>query len=494
MSLETAIGRNHLSKHGNLLISAICLAVLAAVLRFHSLGVWAYSGDESATLTEERIMFHAQPVPDGDQAYRLPRLIPVSYLLFHAGHTLFGSDERGFRTMSALLGTLCVMLTFLLLDGPMGRPTALATALLMALMPQHVAHSQEARFYVVAALFGSACLLVGARLLWNPGGRSMHRAEIYRAMLAGALACAATLSHSLLLIMLPLLCTAVAAGARTGHRTLPRAVWGMFAAAALLLAAFAIFYVRPLVHDWNQGADWGYSTLHSVLGSIVMIGWPVALLAAVGALLMLRDPSAQNAYWLVCLLGWLAATILLPLIMVYHVEYSFPFVLGALVAAGYAIAVIYRLLLARSALAAGAWLGTICLVNVPALASHFVDGSRIDERGAVQYVREHWQSGDRVTGYAVSLFRLYAKGCCAPSFPLSRGPQSVAELKRLGSAGGRLWIVLDRSRAGLDPATQRWLFDCSVHKFSIGGRRYDEAEYAVDIYLVTTRVVADCEA
>jgi hypothetical protein len=87
------------------LASAVIIALLAAVLRFYDLGAWPYSGDETASLHEEDVLFHGAQVSHDSQAYRLPHLIPTSYLALHISHALFGRDEWGTRVVVALLGT-----------------------------------------------------------------------------------------------------------------------------------------------------------------------------------------------------------------------------------------------------------------------------------------------------------------------------------------------------------------------------------------------------
>jgi predicted membrane-bound mannosyltransferase len=180
---------------------ALLVALLAAVLRFHDLGAWPYSGDETASLHEEDVLFHGVQVPHDSQAYRLPHLIPLSYLALHVSHVLFGSDEWGTRVVVALLGVLSVVLVYWLLDGPLSRTVAIVAAVLVALLPQHVMHSQETRFYMVAAFFSFATLLTGARILQSHG-------TFYAVLSAGA-ALAAVLTHTLLLVLLPLVFVAV---------------------------------------------------------------------------------------------------------------------------------------------------------------------------------------------------------------------------------------------------------------------------------------------
>jgi hypothetical protein len=204
----------------------------------------------------------------------------------------------------------------------------------------------------------------------------------------------------------------------------------------------------------------------------------------------LCERTPQGYYWAVCYLAWVGATVALPLVIPYHAEYVFPLIVSALVAAAYAIVVIFELLKERAALAAYAWLGLSCLSNLPALASHYVDGSRWNVRDAAAYVRRNWAPGDRVAGDAMGLFRHYGAGCCEPAIPIA--PGSISELARLVADGGRLWIVLENGRSGLDPPVQRWLFDCAVHRLSVAGRRFDDAQFSVDVYVALPPPAAVC--
>ncbi len=252
----------------------IALLVLAAALRFYDLGAWPYSGDETSTLHEEQVLFHAVSAPRESQAYRLPHVIPLSYLAFHVSLTLFGDNEWGSRVVVALLGCLSVALVFVCLDGPMSRAAAIVAAVLVALMPEHVMHSQETRFYMVAAFFAFASLLAGARIL---GPR-----RAFFSTVACCLIFLAVLSHTFLLVLLPLILVAVIAGCYAEKRPVPRSVWVVFAVAAASMTIFFALYLWPLLHGWNQHESWGYSPIHAILASIVMIGWPTTLLVVIG--------------------------------------------------------------------------------------------------------------------------------------------------------------------------------------------------------------------
>lgn len=453
----------------------VAVLVIGAALRFYGIGAWPFAGDETATLLEERVLFHEVQAPESSQAYRLPHLVPLSYFLLHIGQALFGSDEFGSRVMTAIVGTAGVVVIFMLLDGPMGRPTAIATALLATLWPEHVFQSQQARFYIVAAFFAFLSMLVG--------GFALKRRPVLFSGIACGLAFAAMLAHTLMVVLFPMIFMGIVAGSYAERKPVPKGIWLVFLITTVLVAVFFGSYVMPLLHGWNQGQSWGYSVVHSVLASIDMVGWPIALLAAVGLLLMLYGRSAKNWYWVTCFSGWAVATIMLPVFVIYQPAYVFPLALSVLVLAGYVIARVYEYLRLTNVPIAVAWLLLICLSNVPALASYYADGSRCDFRSAAEYVKKNWESGDRLTAVSTGLVRYYADGCCEPMIPLPLGSNAVSRLKDLAARQGRFWIVLESGRSGLPGDIQQWLFANAWHKLQIKGRRFDYAEYVVDVYL-----------
>ena len=117
----------------------------------------------------------------------------MTYFLHDLGYRCFGRDEFGSRVLPALLGMVQVVLVFLLLTGPLGQPTALATALLIALWPEHIHRSQENRFYMTACLTASLCMLAGAQ--------AVYRRSLSWYGLAGLLAGVAVFTHTLLAVL-----------------------------------------------------------------------------------------------------------------------------------------------------------------------------------------------------------------------------------------------------------------------------------------------------
>jgi len=387
------------SKSG--LLIALFLLILAGSLRFYKLGAWPFAGDETSTFAEERSLFHLDDVPPDTQTYRLSRVIPLSYLFHHISDAVFGRDEFGSRVIMAVLGTLGVVVVFLMLDVLKGRATAIATALLVALWPEHVFQSQQTRFYIIAAFFSYLCIFIGAL--------AAQRRSTLLSICLGCSALAAILCHTLMGVLLPVTFAGVMAAAYAERRPWPKNVVLVFLVAVAAVGIFFGIYIRPLLLGWNSGETWGYGIAHSAFASVNMVGWPVALLAAVGFLLLLRERNAQNWYWITCSFGWAAATVVFPLLVAYHPEYVFPLAISVMVLAGCAIGTIYEHLRSKSALIGAAWVGLACLGSLPSLASHYMDGGRSDLRTAAQYVKTIGKAGDRVTGFSMGLFGYYAR-------------------------------------------------------------------------------------
>jgi hypothetical protein len=182
----------------------------------------------------------------------------------------------------------------------------------------------------------------------------------------------------------------------------------------------------------------------------------------------------------------MGATVVFPLLVPYHPEYVFPLAFSGVVVAGCVVGTIYGELRKNRALIANAWVLLACLLNMPSLASHYLDGSRTDLRSAAQYVQTHWHEGDRVTGFGTALFHYYAPQC-VPTVPL-RGTPVTAALDAMAKESHRLWIVVPSCRSGLPQAIAQWVGANCSHELRVCRTRYDYAEYAVDVFLFCSKV------
>ncbi len=136
------------------------LTVLAAVLRFATLGVQSYHHDE--IVTASRILrdgfWHAMDAVGFSESAP-----PLYYALAWLWTQVTGTGEWGLRSFSALAGVLTVPVVFLLGNELRGRRTGIVAAALVATNPMLVWYSQEGRSYALLVLLTTLSLLYFAR-------------------------------------------------------------------------------------------------------------------------------------------------------------------------------------------------------------------------------------------------------------------------------------------------------------------------------------------
>jgi 4-amino-4-deoxy-L-arabinose transferase-like glycosyltransferase len=456
-----------------LILLAIAIGLLAGGLRFYRLGAWPFFGDELATFHEEDSF--TNPDAGETQTDRLPRMIPLSYIVHRAGYSLFGRDEFGSRAILAVLGTAQVMLVFLLLSGLVNRPQALATALLLAVWPEHIYQSQTHRFYMIAAFFAALCMLAGA---W-----AVQRKSVAWTIIACVLAVATILTHTLQGVILVGLFAGLVVAACVRRQPLPWFQLKYVAATGVIVLGMVAFYLYPLARGWNGREGWGSSPLHQLMASVYEIGWPVALLAGLGAVSAVKFADEQGCYWLTWAVLWVVASIVLPCVIVFHSAYVFPLALGVIVLAGCAAGQIYAYLRQQSWLLGGAWIAVVCAFNLPSLLSHYSDGSRHDYRTPARFISKNWQAGDHVAAVAPGALRRYADVCQDAVSLQTWDP--LPDLKKLSGQPGRTWIVIPSNRPGKSEDLRRWLGANCTQEMELKPPRYDYREHVVEVYLYT---------
>jgi uncharacterized membrane protein len=136
------------------------LTVLAAALRFATLGVQSYHHDE--VVTASRVLragfghaMHAVWFSESTP--------PVYYALAWVWMQLTGTGEFGLRTVSALAGVATVPVAYLIGVELRGRRAGLWAAALVAVNPMMLWYSQEARAYALVALLGALSALYWLR-------------------------------------------------------------------------------------------------------------------------------------------------------------------------------------------------------------------------------------------------------------------------------------------------------------------------------------------
>jgi mannosyltransferase len=138
------------------------LTLLAAVLRFATLGVQAYHHDE--IVTASRILRggfgHAMDAVGFSESAP-----PLYYALAWIWTQVTGTGEFGLRSLSALAGVATVPVAYLIGIELRGRRAGLMAAALVAVNPMLLWYSQEARAYALLALLCAVSLLYCSRAL-----------------------------------------------------------------------------------------------------------------------------------------------------------------------------------------------------------------------------------------------------------------------------------------------------------------------------------------
>jgi uncharacterized membrane protein len=138
------------------------LTVLAAVLRFATLGVQSYHHDE--VVTASRILRagfgHAMNAVNFSESTP-----PLYYALAWVWTQVTGTGEWGLRSLSAVAGVATVPVAYAIGAELRGRRAGLWTAALVAVNPMLLWYSQEARAYALLVLFCSVSLLFTLRAM-----------------------------------------------------------------------------------------------------------------------------------------------------------------------------------------------------------------------------------------------------------------------------------------------------------------------------------------
>ncbi len=453
------------------LLVTVAVLLLAVGLRAVKLGTWSFATDEVASIQEGAALQDGHAVTD-DPLTRLPRMTPLGVGIHALSYRSLGHNEFAARLPAAVSGALLCGLAVFGLWSALGGWSATAVGLLLALTPEELFHSQNNRYYALGALLAAASVLAALAAVRT-------RSPVWMA-LAGMLALLASFTHLVLAGLFPgLFAVALLAPGATLRERFRLAL--VAAVVWLVMAAVGYFYWMPLVKGWNAGVDWGYSIPRSLLSGANQLGVPTALFAALGALLMLMGKHPLRWFWAVWAAGWLASLVVLPKVVAFHPGYSFLFLFGPMVLAGYAVgALAERIGGTWGGGASLAWIGVAVLLNAPSLVSYYADGSRHDFRSAAQFVIANRQPGDALA--AVSPGNL---GYYAPEFhdAASLNPDRLMEgFRKLEAAGKPCWLVLTAGRTQRDAEAQKWLNEKCRLRATFQRIRLDYYDFAVEVY------------
>jgi mannosyltransferase len=143
----------------------IGITILAAALRFSTLGIQSYWHDEAVTVLRVLKPGFGATMHAVSESESTP---PLYYMLAWVWSKAFGTSEFGLRSLSALFGTITVPVAFYLTRRLASRRAALIVAALVATSPWLIWYSQEARSYALLVLLTGLSLLAFVRALDDP--------------------------------------------------------------------------------------------------------------------------------------------------------------------------------------------------------------------------------------------------------------------------------------------------------------------------------------
>jgi mannosyltransferase len=325
----------------------LALTLLAAVLRFATLGEQSFWYDEAFTPVHVlhsgigatwRAYVHSENTP------------PLWYALAWIDYRIFGDGALALRFPSAIAGVLSVPVVWALTSelagrSAAGRRAAFLAAAIVAVNPLFVWYSQEARAYALFVLFAALSMLCFARLLNKP-----TRARAAAFALSGALA---LLSHYFAIFLL-----------------VPMALWLLWdartrriAVAALIAIAVVGIALLPLISaQGGHGTQWigrwalssrlqaipqyfltGYSGAPLGHGVELLVALPLVAGVVLGAWRLLARPPARlrRAAWIALAVAGFG--VLAPIVLVgFGADYLAPRnLVGAMIPVSVLIAILF---------------------------------------------------------------------------------------------------------------------------------------------------------
>jgi mannosyltransferase len=346
----------------------LALTLLAAVLRFTTLGEQSFWYDEAFTPVHVlhsgigatwRAYVHSENTP------------PLWYALAWIDFRIFGDGALALRFPSAIAGVLSVPVVWALTSelagrAAAGRRAAFLAAAIVAVNPLFVWYSQEARAYALFVLFAALSMLCFARLL-----NETTRARAAAFALSGALA---LLSHYFAVFLL-----------------VPMALWLLWdvrtrriALTALVAIAVVGIALLPLISaQGGHGTQWigrwalssrlqaipqyfltGYSGAPLGHGVELLVALPLVAGVVLGAWRLLRRPPdrLRRAAWIALSLAGFG--VLAPIVLVgFGADYLAPRnLVGAMIPVSVLIAILFAAIddpsdASRPAVRAVPWIG-----------------------------------------------------------------------------------------------------------------------------------------
>ena len=451
---------------------ALAFFGLGLATRLYKLGAWSPGYDEPATLLEVGSLLGVTDADPMSQTYRLPRMIPIGFLLQGVGYELFGTTVSATRMMPALLSALCLPVAYAGLRwAKVGWISAATATFFIATWHRHLFYAQLNRFYA------AAFLVVLAVIIATVIGVERRSRPWY--LVALLLSVAALLTHVVqgIVLLLPM----AGLAAITWHeRRLDRGLAAATLAVIGLVVLLFFGYVAPLARGWNRTMA-PTSPVRVALHTVPDLGIHIFPLAAIGLYSEWKRKRPIATVWTASLIALAAIIFVVPALVPFRNAYSFPLLGTLLILAGFGGGEIIRALSKTSIGTAAGAAALLAALQIPAFVSYYRDGSRYDHRAAAEHIRAGRGANETVFAHYKTYWSFKYPDVQIRSLPEIDGQPQLA--KHLESATTATWVALSYGRPGLPQATRALLgkFRCT-ETFEARKRRFDYYVHQIRVF------------
>jgi hypothetical protein len=448
---------------------ATAILIFAATSRFACLGNWSFASDEIGTFLEVEAYRNPAASRITGKDNNVPKMIPLAMEIHDRGIRWFGNDERGSRTTMALFGIAQMIVLAIGLPKLFGQVATLSTLLLVTMWPEHLFYCQYHRFYAPVAFFTTSAMVLSAYRTWPT------------TIVAAICATAAFMTHTLGATAIG----GLVAGAWLQYlfdRKSGMAIAIATTMYAIAAACYIYFVIVPLGIEKADDSHWaGLGLINGLKSGVSQASLPVLLLSVPGALLLWKSNRTQAAFWIVQVGVWAGCLLVLPIAIPFHTAYSFPLAIGLLITAGYALGTIVEAIWSRHKTAAIALAIGIALLNLPAMASHYVDGSRHDFRSAADWIHDRLQPGDSLGTLQGDKFEYYQPSLTGRWTRIP--PKDFdAWAATMIPQRGKFWLAIPGGRTGVPMPWKTWVERVAVLRKTIVRERYDYHSFPIFIF------------
>jgi mannosyltransferase len=448
---------------GAVTMCLLAIILVGAFLRIYKLGEWSFWGDEMFTISGHEDGFN----------YTLIRQ-SLSQTLIQSITALNGINEWNARIVPAVIGIVTIPILFLMVRTLFDTPTAILSAVLLAVSPWHLYWSQNARFYTALLLFYSLALFFFYLGLERDKPAYLLLCLMFLGLatkerLLGLFFIPVVLVYMLLLHVLPF-------EKPKGWHVRNLAILGI----PLLIGG--IFFAGPYVLNlpaWIAGFGYASNSPIWLAGSFAYyVGLPVICLGAASGLYLLMQ---KNKAGLLLGVSAFVPLLLLMTISPFHYtanRYIFISLPGWLVLA--AVASVTLIKAANPSLKLFA-VGTLLLLLVhpiseDALYYSYQNGNRDNWKDAFAYVEQHRKSSDLVATTNLGLANYYLSG---PSITVRE-----INFETVEAGDQRIWFVEDMTFPDKFPKIHHWLTQnaelVSIHDVPFQARIFTMRVYLFD--------------